>query len=176
MAHTARRRQPPADGSWATSGGGRSKRSGGGGGGRAAEPSGVADREADVLPGPRSLIWSCACGYGGSWASRVRCRDCGKAAPATIVDGARRAAKEVKEKGLQAARGSAEATIAKLRQELAAAKAASAAPPAAPAGGGPSGAGGAAPAEASTLDEEIKGLEDETRILQASTRAEGLVK
>ena len=47
-----------------------------------------------VLPGPKLPQWSCSCGTAGNWASRLRCRGCGKEAPARIRIAAEKAARE----------------------------------------------------------------------------------
>jgi hypothetical protein len=48
---------------------------------------------AAVLRGTKLPAWSCNCGQGGNWASRIKCRaeDCGKAAPSRIIGRAKAA-------------------------------------------------------------------------------------
>ena len=45
-----------------------------------------------VLAGPKTPVWSCSCGLDGNWASRIKCRGCGGAAPRSITDKAYAAA------------------------------------------------------------------------------------
>ncbi len=49
---------------------------------------------ADVLSGPKSPTWCCSCGEASNWASRIRCRGCGKGASQSTADKARAAAKQ----------------------------------------------------------------------------------
>ena len=44
-----------------------------------------------VLRGPRRPNWGCGCGFAGNWASRLKCLECERPAPARIANAARRA-------------------------------------------------------------------------------------
>jgi hypothetical protein len=46
---------------------------------------------AAVLRGTKAPTWGCNCGHGGNWASRIKCRECGKAAPSRILERAKKA-------------------------------------------------------------------------------------
>ncbi|CAK0799690.1 unnamed protein product, partial [Prorocentrum cordatum] len=49
-----------------------------------------------VLPGPKYPVWGCGkCGESGNWASRLKCRSCGGAAPVRVQQDARAAAAKV---------------------------------------------------------------------------------
>jgi DNA repair exonuclease SbcCD ATPase subunit len=61
-----------------------------------------------VLEGPRKPTWSCHCGRPGSdenFASRVKCRGCGRAAPADVLGRAKAADKKVRDEKAAAAAG-----------------------------------------------------------------------
>ena len=45
------------------------------------------------MQGPRAPAWACHCGFGANWACRIRCRDCGRQAPRSILDKATAAAR-----------------------------------------------------------------------------------
>ena len=47
----------------------------------------------EVLYGPKTPVWGCSCGESTNWASWVKCKACGKAAPQTIIDKAKAASK-----------------------------------------------------------------------------------
>eukprot|EP00959_Pyramimonas_sp_CCMP1952_P296766 6208651-Pyramimonas_sp.AAC.1 len=48
---------------------------------------------AGIIPGARQTpLWSCSCGCDGNWASRTRCRQCGRAASTKVVQAAKRSA------------------------------------------------------------------------------------
>ena len=83
------------------------------------------DGERVVLRGPRKPEWCCSCGCDRNWASRTKCKECGKWAPRSILDKARKADKEAAEGG--GSNGNAAAQLrnenAKLKRELAAARA-----------------------------------------------------
>eukprot|EP00959_Pyramimonas_sp_CCMP1952_P174376 3644311-Pyramimonas_sp.AAC.1 len=44
----------------------------------------------DVLHGPRTPLWGCACGAERNWASKIRCR-CGRSAPQKVLIAAKKA-------------------------------------------------------------------------------------
>ena len=48
----------------------------------------------EVLYGPKTPVWGCSCGESTNWASRIKCKACGKAAPQTIADKAKAASKK----------------------------------------------------------------------------------
>ena len=79
-----------------------------------------------VLRGPKKPEWACSCGCAHNWASRTKCKGCGREAPRSILDKARKADKEAA-KGNGSGEGTANAQlrnqVAKLKKELAAAKA-----------------------------------------------------
>ena len=47
----------------------------------------------EALFGPKTPVWGCSCGESANWASRIKCKACGKAAPQTIADKAKAASK-----------------------------------------------------------------------------------
>ena len=103
------------------------------------------DEERKVLRGPRTPCWGCGkCGCDGNWASRVECRSCHKAAPARIVNEAKRQHRLAEE----AAKGSKGG-----------------------AGGGK--AAGAAAKELEEMRKAVKGLKEELRALRGGPAADG---
>ncbi|CAK0864358.1 unnamed protein product, partial [Prorocentrum cordatum] len=61
----------------------------------------------DVLPGPTRPFWGCpSCGASANYASRIRCR-CGRPAPQSVADKARKAAKQMEAGGPSHAPGAA---------------------------------------------------------------------
>ena len=54
------------------------------------------NKNGDVLRGPKTPLWCCGCGEDANWASRLRCRTCGRDAPARIRASAQKADKEAK--------------------------------------------------------------------------------
>ena len=48
----------------------------------------------DVLPGAKTPVWGCSCGESANWASRLKCKTCGRAAPQTVADKAKAASKQ----------------------------------------------------------------------------------
>ena len=74
--------------------------------------------------GPRTPNWGCgACGTDGNWATRTVCRQCGKSAPYRIRAAAKQAhEKEEKKHSSDSSNGSSQKTIAKLEEQLKAAK------------------------------------------------------
>ena len=86
----------------------------------------AAASERVVLRGPKKPEWSCSCGCDRNWASRTKCKGCGREAPRSILDKARKADKEAaKSSGGEAdtAKAQLRNQVAKLKKELAAAKA-----------------------------------------------------
>ena len=74
--------------------------------------------------GPRTPNWGCgACGMDGNWATRTVCRQCGKQAPYRIRAAAKQAhEKEEKKRSSDSSIGGGQKTIAKLEEQLKAAR------------------------------------------------------
>ena len=55
------------------------------------------DQGREVLPGPNTPVWCCACGEGNNWASRIKCKGkaCSRNAPQSVVNTAKAAAKQL---------------------------------------------------------------------------------
>jgi hypothetical protein len=61
-------------------------------------PSGNAPRDGEVLRGPREPTWGCGCGRDENWASRTKCRGCGRSAPQSTLAKAKTADKAARER------------------------------------------------------------------------------
>jgi DNA repair exonuclease SbcCD ATPase subunit len=61
-------------------------------------PSGNAPRDGEVLRGPRDPTWACGCGRDENWASRTKCRGCGRSAPQSTLAKAKTADKAARER------------------------------------------------------------------------------
>ncbi|CAK0871131.1 unnamed protein product [Prorocentrum cordatum] len=77
--------------------------------------------DGEVLPGPKYPVWGCGkCGESGNWASRLKCRSCGGAAPVRVQQDARAAAaKTVRpQQGRSGSSGGDQSRLAKEVKEL----------------------------------------------------------
>jgi transcriptional regulator with XRE-family HTH domain len=64
----------------------------GNGSSKGSEKKRVGKKSGQVLAGPRKPTWTCSCGKGANWASRVSCYECGRAPPAATLKLAREVA------------------------------------------------------------------------------------